>query len=56
MLPKEGPRYVRQAIGLAVTAAEQIDQNLNREVFQIMLHRLRGSRVWLTGVLHYEVS
>jgi hypothetical protein len=44
-LPKKGPRHIRQAIGLAIAAAEQIDQDLHRQVFQRMLLRLRGRRV-----------
>ena len=43
-LAEQGPRRVRQAIGLAVAATEQIDQDLHRQVFQCMLLRLRGRR------------
>ena len=32
-LREQGPRRIRQAIGLAVAAAEQIDQHLHRQVF-----------------------
>jgi hypothetical protein len=55
-LPKKGPRGIRKAIGLAIAAAEQIDQDVDRKLFQWMLHSLRSRHIRLAGVSHEEVS
>ena len=48
-LPNSDHAVSRQPVGLAVTAAEQIDQDLHRQVFQGMLLRLRSDRVRLAA-------
>ena len=53
--PKQGPRFVRQAIGLAVPAAKQIDQNVHRQIFQRVLVGLRRSHVRLPAVSDQKV-
>src|SRR5260370_42281226 len=47
-----GPRRVRQTVGLAITAAEQEDQALVREVRDRLLRRVDRDRIRLAGIAH----
>ena len=54
-LSEQRPCQIRQAIDLAVAAAEQIDQNLHRQVFERMLLGLCGDWIGLPVVLNKKV-
>ncbi len=46
-----GPRDLGEAIGLAITAAQQIDQRLDRQLLQRMLRRVRRDLIRLAAVI-----
>ena len=54
-IAEPGPCYIAQPIGLAIAAAEQINQDVHRQRVQRILHRFRGHFIGFPAVLHQEV-
>jgi hypothetical protein len=49
------PCDINEAIGLAISTAEEEDERVDREVLQCMLLRSQIHRVWLSLILHEKV-
>ncbi len=55
-MPEQAPRIVGQAIGLAITAAEQKQHALDREVLDLMLERSEIDRIGRARIPHDRIG
>ena len=54
MIAELGPGEIRQAVGLAIPATEQIDERLDRQIVERVMRGRRRDRVGAAAVLDEE--
>ena len=53
---EQGPGDIGQPVGLAIPAAQKIDEGFRRQIFNLMLDRTRGQDVGKAGILDDAIS